>query len=123
MARWEGHQSVRLVSITHGADIEIDLSAFAEPEPVFAYVDDVGSRVEVLGGLEVAGRMTVEGQPPFMWLDGARDCVLLKATPQGIQERRAVLRSLGVSEFCVEVYRVRPGECVELVGRGDFCFK
>jgi hypothetical protein len=59
MARWDGNQSVRLVSITSGADIEIDMSAFPEAGPVFAYADDVGGRIEVLGGLEVAGRMAL----------------------------------------------------------------
>ena len=123
MARWDGNQAVRLVSISHGADIEIDLSAFLEAEPVFAYVDDVGAGAEVLGGLEISGRMTVEGQPRYMWLDGPRDCVLLKATADGVQERRAAFRSLGVGEFCLEVYHVRPDTSVELVGKGDFCLK
>lgn len=123
MARWNGHQAVRLVSITHGADIEIDVSVFPETEPVFAYVDDVGSGVKIMGGLEVIGRLTVEGQPPYMWLNDPRDCVLLKATPDGVRARRAAFRSLGVGEFCLELYHVRPDSSVELVGQGDFCFK
>lgn len=123
MARWEANQSVRLVDITHGADIEIDLSAFQEAEPVFAYTDDVGAGVEVLHGLEVAGRMTVEDQPPYMWLRGPRDCVLLRVTPEGAHGRHAAFRSLGVGEFCLEVYHMRSDMSPELLGRGDFCFK
>jgi len=123
MARWDATPSVRLVSITRGAEIEFDLSAFPEVGPVFAYADDLGAGVEVLGGLEVAGRMTVEGQPPYMWLDGPRDCVLLRATPEGLRNRHAAFLSLGGGEFCLEVYRVKPDKSVELLGKGDFCFK
>lgn len=124
MARWDGNQSVRLVGIScRGVDIEIDLSAFPEAGPVFAYADELGGRIEVLGGLEVAGRMTIEGQPPYMWLHGPRDCVLLKANADGARERRGAFRSRGVGEFCLEVYHVRPDLSVELIGRGDFCFK
>lgn len=123
MARWDANPSVQLVSITRGAEISLNLSAFPEAEPVFAYADDVGTRIEVLSGLEVTGRMIIEGQPPYKWLDGPRDSVLLKATPAGVREGRAVFRSLGVGEFCLEVYHVRPDMRVELLGKGDFCFK
>jgi hypothetical protein len=114
---------VQLVSISEGADFEIDLSAFPEAEPVFAYVDDVGSGVEELRGLVLDGRMTIHDQPSFMWLKGSRDCVLLRATTEGIRERRASFRSLGVGEFCLEIYHVRPDRSVELLRQDDFCFK
>ena len=123
MGRWDTNQPVRLVSITHGADFEIDLSVFPEAEPVFAYTDDVGAGIKLLSGLEFAGQMTVQGQPQYMWLDGPRDCLLLKATPEGVQERRASFRSLGVGEFCLEVYHVQPDMSVELLRKDDFCFK
>jgi hypothetical protein len=123
MGRWDLNQPVRLVSITDGADFEIDLSAFPEAEPVFAYTDDGGAGVKVLSGLEVTGRLTVPDQPAYMWLNGPRDCVLLKATPEGVRERRASFRSLGVGEFCLEVYHVRPDMSVALLRQDDFCFK
>ena len=59
---------------------EIDLSFFPEPEPRFAYVDDLRCRVEVLKGLAITSPMTIEGQPDFMWLSGTREGVLLTAT-------------------------------------------
>jgi predicted TIM-barrel enzyme len=114
---------VRLVSISQGADFELDLSAFSEAEPVFAYVDDVGAGVEVLRGLVVDGRMTIQNRPPFMWLQGPRDCVLLKASAEGRRDRRGSFRSLGVGEFCLEVYYVRPDKSVVLLHKDDFCFK
>ncbi len=123
MGRWDTNQPVRLVSITNGADFEADLSAFAEAAPVFAYVDDRGSRVEVLSGLDVAGRITVPDQPEYMWLKGPRDCVLLKATPEGVRAGRVAFRSLGVGEFCLEIYHVRPDMSIELLRQDDFCFK
>jgi hypothetical protein len=115
--------SIRLVSISPGADFEIDLSAFPESEPVFAYVDDVGCHVDPLSGLVIDGRMTIENQPPFMWLNGARNCVLLKASVECRQGLIALFRSLAVGEFCLEIYHVYPDKGVELLHRDDFCFK
>jgi len=87
---------VRLVSSSKGPSFEIDLSAFLEPEPLFAYVDDVGSRIEPLFGLVVAERMIINDQPPFMWLTGPRDSVLLKANAQGRQAGRVSFLFLSV---------------------------
>ena len=116
-------QIVREISITHGADLEIDLSTFSESDPVFAYVDDTGHGVMPLSGLDVEGRMTIPDQPDFMWLKGDRDCVVLKANEQGRKEGRAVLRSLGIGEFCLEVYHVCPDQTVDLIHRCDYIFK
>ncbi len=66
---------VQVVSISGGVGFKIDLSAFLEPEPLFAYVDDVGGGIKPLSGLVVAGRILIDDQPPFMWLEGLRDCV------------------------------------------------
>ena len=114
---------VRLVSITQGADFEIDLSAFPEPEPLFAFVDDVEAGVKILQGLETAGTMTIPDQPWYMWLNGPRNCLLLKPTPEGAQEGRVSFRALGVGEFCLEIYHVRPDHSVQLLHQDDFCFK
>lgn len=115
--------AVRLVSITHGAEYEIDLSPFAEADLLFAYVDDLGCGVEPLRGLVADGRVTIEGRPPFMWLDGPRDCALLRVTEDGRRAGRVALRSLAVGEFCLEIYRMRPGAGAELLHSADFCFK
>lgn len=115
---------VRLIGTRQGAEFEIDLTAISEPEPVFAYVDDAGSRVAPLSGLVVDGRMILEGQPAFMWLKGPRDCVLLRATTDGgARSERASFRALGVGEFCVEIYHVRRDGRVTLLHQNDFCFK
>tara|TARA_R110002096_G_scaffold29509_5_gene88964 strand:+ start:34608 stop:34964 length:357 start_codon:yes stop_codon:yes gene_type:complete len=114
---------IQLLSITRGADYEIDLTGFAEPEPSFAYVDDVGSKVQVLSGLVEVGRITIEGQPDFMWLEGARDGVLLKALPGGHEGEKVAFRSLGIGEFCLEIYHVGPNGAFELLRQDDFCFK
>jgi hypothetical protein len=124
MARWHGKDDrVRLVAISKGADFEIDLSRFAEAETAFAYVDDVGSSVEILHGLAVDGRMSIPDRGPFMWLDGPRDCVLMRPTEQGRKDGRVSFRSHGLGEFCVEIYLVRPNGSVELLHENDFCFK
>jgi hypothetical protein len=117
------NNSVRLVSISEGADFEIDLSAFLEPEPLFAYVDDVGSLVAPRFGLVVAGRIRIDDQAPFRWLHGTRDCVLLKASMKGRQAGRMSFLSLGVGEFCLEIYHICPDRSVELLYKHDFCFK
>jgi len=109
--------------MSEGADFEIDLSAFSEAEPVFAYVDDVGVRLQPLSGLAFAGNLAIEGRPEFMWLEGTRNCVLLKAGLELRQGNTASFRSLSVGEFCVEIYHVRPDTTVELLHRDDFCFK
>lgn len=114
---------VRLVSISRGAEFEVDLSAFSEAEPVFAYVDDVKAGVEVLHGLVVDGRMMIQDRPRFMWLEGPRDCVVLKPNAEGMRDRRTSFRSLGVGEFCLEVYHVRPDQSVVLLHKDEFCFK
>src|SRR5262249_33893301 len=54
---------------------------------------------------------------------GTRDCVLLKATPEGIRERLVSFRSLAVAEFWVEIYHVSSDQSVELLWMDDFCFK
>ncbi len=91
--------AVQEVDITHGADLQIDLSHFSEDEPIFAYVDDTGDGVEPISGLEVHGRIAINDQPAFMWLDGPRDCILLKVNAQGKKENSVLMRSLGVGEF------------------------
>jgi len=120
MAKWQGmDQRVRLVSIAHGADFEIDLSGFADPTPAFAYVDDYKAPVKLLENLSSDGTITIENRPVFMWLDGPRECVLLRATGG----EKASFRSLAVGEFCVEIYYVRPDGSAELIHQNDFCFK
>ncbi|MEZ4390985.1 MAG: hypothetical protein R3A48_07815 [Polyangiales bacterium] len=115
---------VRLIDIREGAEFEIDLTAFSEPEPVFAYVDDAGSRVAPRSGLVLDGRVIVEGQPPFMWLKGPRDCVRLRATTEGgPRSERVSFRALSVGEFCVEIYHVRRDGRATLLHQNDFCFK
>lgn len=117
------NNAVRFVSVAQGACFEIDLSAFPEPEPLFACVDDIGGEVKPLFGLVAAGRMIIVDQPPFMWLQGARDCVLLKTNAQGRQENRVSFLFLSVGEFCLEIYHVRPDGSVELLYKNGFCFK
>jgi hypothetical protein len=121
------NKSVRLIDTIEGADFEIDLSYFPEPEPIFAYVDDLDCRVMSLSGLVIAGRMTIENQPDFMWLEGARNCVILKTCKQpGDAEsvqKFVSLRSLSVGEFCLEIYHVQPDGNVELLHQNDFIFK
>lgn len=114
---------VRLVSITRGAEFEIDLSRFAEPNPVFAYVDDVRGSLDELRGLVIDGRITLADRPVFMWLQGARDCVRLRVTVEGARAGRVSFRSQSVGEFCLEVYRVLPDGGAELLHQNDFCFK
>ena len=115
--------AVKLVSISQGAEFDIDLSAFPGAEPVFAYVDDLGSEVLPMFGLDIAGRMTIEDQPEYMWLNGPRNCVLLKTNAEGRRDRRVRLCSLGAGEFCLEIYHIRPDQSIELLYREDFCFK
>ena len=115
--------SIRLTSISQGADFEIDLSAFPEKEPIFAYVDDVNGSVKPLSGLVVDGLLKIENQPSFMWLRGTRSCVLLKASLECRQGNLASFRSLAVGEFCLEIYHVRPDNSVKLLHQDDFCFK
>ena len=111
---------VKLVSITRGADFEIDVSRFAMPA-AFACVDDaVQGAVKVLEGLEVVGRITIADRGRFMWLDGPRDCVLMRALPGAT---KASFRSLGIGEFCVEIYYVPETGSPELLIEADFCFK
>jgi hypothetical protein len=115
---------VRVVSTSEGGvGFEIDLSAFLEPEPLFGYVDDVGGGIKPLFGLVVAGRMIIADQPPFMWLEGSRDCVLLKTSAQGKQENRVSFLFLSVGEFCLEIYHISPDGSVELLYKNDCCFK
>ena len=124
MARWHGKdERVRLVSISSGADFLINLSLCAEASPAFAYVDDVGCGVQILHGLSLDGRITIPDRPRFMWLDGPRDCVLLRPTEEGMKGGTVSFRSLGVGEFCVEIYLVRPDGSTELLHENDFCFK
>ncbi len=109
--------------IEEGIVFEIDLSAFPETEPMFAYVDDVGSNVKPLSGLAVAGSKRIEGQPEFLWLKGTRDCVLLRATAALRRGSRVLFHSLGVGEFCVEIYHVSPEGDVRVLFRDDYCIK
>jgi hypothetical protein len=115
--------AVRLRSITNGAEYEIDLSVFAEDNPRFAYVDDVGCKVLPQAGLDVVGSITIYNQPPFMWLAGPRDCMLLFVNAEGKQAGRVAFRSLATGEFCLEIYHVQPDGNATLLCRGDFCFK
>lgn len=117
------NDAVRLVNISRGAVFEIDLSRFAESEPAFAYVDDVRGGLDELRGLVTDGRITVADRPAFMWLQGPRDCVRLRVTPEGAREGRVSFRSKSVGEFCLEIYRLRPDGGAELVHQNDFCFK
>jgi hypothetical protein len=120
MAKWQGvDHRVRLVSITRGADFEIDLTGFPDPTPAFGYVDDYKCPVEVLQNLSIDGNITIENRPDFMWLQGPRECVLLRS----IGGKMASFRSLAVGEFCVEIYYVRPDGSAELIHQNDFCFK
>lgn len=120
MAQWHGKDDrVRLASISSGADFVIDLARCAEA--AFAYVDDVGCGVQILDGLALDGRITIPDRPRFMWLDGPRDCVLLRPTDDGMKSGRASFRSLGVGEFCVEIYLVRSDGSTELIHENDFC--
>jgi hypothetical protein len=114
---------VQVVGISEGTGFEIDLSAFLEPEPLFAYVDDVGSRIKPFFGLVVAGRILIDDQPPFMWLEGSRNCVLLKTSMQGRQENRVLFLLLSVGEFCFEIYHISPDGSAELLYKNDCCFK
>jgi predicted TIM-barrel enzyme len=127
---------VRLVSFAGGANFEIDLSAFPEIDPVFAYVDDGRAGVEVQHGLVIDGGMTIENQPEFMWLRGPRNCVLLRATTEGRRDQRAAttegrrrrrrrrrrrdqraaFRSLGVGEFCLDTLNL--GLCGNVTNAG-----
>jgi hypothetical protein len=111
------------VRIINTFDFEIDLSAFLEPEPLFAYVDDVGSRIEPRFGLVVAGSIGIDDQPPFMWLEGPRDCILLKTSVQGRQEGHVSFFSPAVGEFCVEIYHLRPDRSAEVLYKNGFCLK
>mgnify|MGYP001805047964 CR=1 FL=1 len=114
---------VQLLSITHGADYEIDLSAFPEPEPVFAYCDDVGSMVKIHSGLVEAGKRTIKDQPDYMWLEGPRECLLLKASLESRDGDKAKFRSLGIGEFCLEIYHIDQNKIPSLLRQDDFCFK
>ena len=114
-----GHRIV-LASISEGAVFEIDLDGFTEPDPTFAYCDDVGSRVDRLDGLEEVGTAEIEGDD-FGGLHGARQARLLRATQSGGVAR---FRSRGVGEFGLEVHHVRAdGSAPQLLWRDDFCFK
>lgn len=115
--------ALRLVGITRGAEFDVDLAAFPEAEPVFAYVDDCGDDVLPLRNLALAGTMTIEDQAPYLWLEGPRRCVLLKASAAGREGRVASFRSRAVGEFCMEIYHVRPDGTVALLFQDDFCFK
>lgn len=116
-------KAVQEIGITHGADLQIELSYFSEDEPIFAYVDDTGDGVEPISGLEFHGRMVIDDLPDFMWLNGPRDCILLKVNPDGKKERRVQMRSLGVGEFCLEIYHIKPDRTAEVIYQNEYCFK
>jgi hypothetical protein len=86
-------------------------------------VGEVGSKVELLSGLVVAGTLNIEGQPSYLWLNGPRECVLLKATGEAKRAGLASFCSLVVGEFCVEVYHLSPAGDACLLHQDDFCFK
>ncbi|MEO0446923.1 MAG: hypothetical protein AAF191_12690 [Verrucomicrobiota bacterium] len=117
------NQAVSLVSITHGADLQIDLSHFAEPYPVFGYADDLGTGVIPLSGLNFHGEMAILDQPDYRWLTGPRNAILLKVTRQGRQDGRVLLRSQGLGEFCLEVYHLGTDQSISLIYQDDYCFK
>jgi hypothetical protein len=114
---------VKLIAVNKGADFTIDLSAFPEVEPVFAYVDDMDCDLEVLNGLVIDGQIRVDERPPFMWLEGERNCIRLKASIDCRNGEFASFRSLTVGEFCVEIYYITPGNIAQLLYQDDFCFK
>jgi hypothetical protein len=115
--------TARFVSISRGAEIEIDLSDANSPLPAFAYVDDVGAEVLPRYGLRLEGRAVIHDQPQFMWLDGPRDCARLVVEPEALRDGLAALRSLGVGEFCLELYLLPHDGPPRRICHGDFCFK
>ncbi|HEY1957748.1 MAG TPA: hypothetical protein VGH28_19140 [Polyangiaceae bacterium] len=121
--------TVRLTSITEGAELEVDLHAFREAEPRFAYVDDVMEQRIAHGRAAVVplrcfvldGMLAVPNQDDYMWLRGDRHCVVLKA--QRDARETASFRSLAVGEFCMEVYYLeRDGRAAKLY-QNHFSFK
>ncbi len=81
---------IKLVSISQGAEFEIELSRFDGPQPRFAYVDDSGGSVELLHGLALNGRIVIPQRPDFMWLRAPRDCVVFRGTVEGRARGRLV---------------------------------
>ncbi|MGQ0624725.1 MAG: hypothetical protein ACT4PP_08795 [Sporichthyaceae bacterium] len=124
---------VRCIGIGDGAEYEIDVDTFAEHQPLFAYVDDVGSVVQPLRRLAAVGSVVIPDRPQFRWLDaGDRRCVLLQAhrmcrpsvERDPVAARMpATLLSLGVGEFCLEIYHVRADGSADLLLQDDWCFK
>ena len=49
--------------------------------------------------------------------------MLLKALPGGHEGEKVAFRSLGIGEFCLEIYHVGPNGAFELLRQDDFCFK
>ena len=115
--------AIRLVTISKGAEYELDLAAFPEAEPLFADVDDYHGTVLPLKGLVIVGTVVIEDQPSYMWLSGTRNAVLLKASKEVREGSTATFRSLTVGEFCLEIYHVRPDGGVELLRQDDWVFK
>lgn len=105
-------------------DFEIDLRAFPEAEPMFAYVDDYASRAVPLVGMVAAGELVIPDRPQYIWLKaGDRRCVLLRANRQDAPNGIATFRTLTCGEFCVEIYHVRPDGGSEVIYQDDFCCK
>lgn len=133
--RAEGHFGHRIVmtDLSRGPEFAIDTACFPEPEPMFAYCDDVGSCVDQLEGLEEAGNIEFERES-YMWLKETRSCRLLRATRR-TDGNIVRFRSCGVGEFCLEVYYIPgyipgyvPGRAPsdggpQLLWRDDFCLK
>lgn len=116
-----GGHPVVMTDLSRGPEFEINTDCFSEPEPVFAYCDDVGSLIDQLDGLEEAGTMEFR-QSPFMWLKETRQCRLLRATRRA-DGNIVRFRSCGVGEFCLEIYYIPGDGTPHLLWRDDFCLK
>jgi hypothetical protein len=117
--------AVRVLSITRGAEYEIDLARFPEAEPLFAYVDDAGSMVRAGRGLVPYGWLTLpeatEETPSS--LPDPRHATLLKACRDVRDGDKAIFLSLGAGEFWLEIHHVAPDGATRLLRQDDWCFK
>ncbi|MCA9692286.1 MAG: hypothetical protein KC636_21990 [Myxococcales bacterium] len=112
---------VRLVDLTHGPVFELDVAAFPEDAPRFAYYDDSGAQAEAVAGLVDEGHVELE-LPSGRGTLETRRCQLFRAT-RADDDARARLRSRTVGEFWAELYHVADDGPPELLWRDDFCLK